>query len=125
MRELRSDFRAVYHCAYDDVPTDEAIDLIQTLPDGSRYLSTLDPRHAWTLGEKRLADIQDSIQAFIQMESDKRTTEGAPKVARPWDEYVKKMTRTAQKIKAVSIRNRLEKTKWVDVEVDNGEHRQS
>lgn len=114
----------MYGCSYDETATDEALDLIAMLPDGSRYLAALSPLKAWTNSECRLADIVDGLSALTQMLSDKRTTENAPKVKRPWDEYVKRVNRTVQRLKAASIRNRIEKTKWVDVEVNDGEHRQ-
>lgn len=124
MRELRADFRAVYHCSYDEVTIEEAIDLIGELPDGSRYLAAIDPRRAWTLSERRLADIQDRIAALTQMLSDKGTTEGAPKVSRPWDELVRRTAEMAERIRMATVKDRMEKTKWVDVEVEDGEHRQ-
>ena len=48
LRDLRHDFRAYYHVAYEDVPVAEAVDLIATLPDGSRVASALSPSRAWS-----------------------------------------------------------------------------
>ena len=61
LRELRHDFRAYYHCRYDDVDPDEAVDLIATLPQGSLYRASLDPHLAWSDERHDLADIKDLI----------------------------------------------------------------
>lgn len=129
MRELRHDFRRFYGCRYDDVPVDEAIDLIQTLPDGSAYLAAFVPTYAWTVEEKRLADIQDYLNALMHLLSDERSTEKAERVPRPWDEWAKGMREKAtdaKKRKAQRVKEKLEGTKWADVEVKpDGDDRQS
>lgn len=61
-RELRHDFRAIYHVAYEDVDTVEAIDLIHTLPQGSAYRGAAHVEDSWTCEQHALADIEDWVR---------------------------------------------------------------
>lgn len=61
MRELRHDFRARYGASYDDVPTDEAIDLVLSLPPGSAYRASLDPDDAWDEALCQMANVLDLL----------------------------------------------------------------
>lgn len=65
LRELRHDFRHYYGCRYDDVPTDEAIDLIRSLPDGSRWAAGTDPLRAWSANRHRDADLLDAVNVLV------------------------------------------------------------
>lgn len=85
MRELRHDFRAVYHVAYDDVPAGEAIDLIETLPLGSAYMAATDPCAAWTDERRALADIKDAVRACLRRLSGDRSAIRFPSSERPED----------------------------------------
>lgn len=111
MRELRHDFRAVYHVAYEDVPTDEAIDLIATLPRGSLWRSAQVEFGEWDDARENSADVVDAIWKLISLLSDAHTTEGAPTVARPQDLRERKMA--AERARAV--RERIEGTRWQEV----------
>lgn len=61
MRELRHDFRAHYGVSYDEVPTDEAIDLALSLPPGSAYMASIGAGHAWSAERHRMADVVDLL----------------------------------------------------------------
>lgn len=83
LAELRHDFRREYGTRYDDVPTDEAIDLVRTLGPWTAYASAVAGYRGWEPVEHRLADLTDSVLRLTHMLSDARTTEGAPTVPRP------------------------------------------
>ena len=86
LRELRHDFRHYYGCRYDDVPTDEAIDLIRSLPDGSRWVARTDPLRAWSAERHREADLLDAVSVLVwRFALDKETVPEPPKVVRPRD----------------------------------------
>ena len=73
----------MYGCAYDEVPADEALDLVLTLPPGSLYVRSRHPEHAWPEWRHAVADLQDDLwaiafaQAGVQSES--------PRTPRPAD----------------------------------------
>lgn len=104
---LRHDFRRVYGCSYDEVPIDEAIDLIATLPDGSRYVSAVDPARSWPRWRHAIADLQDEEWAIVAalrgVPADK-----APRVMRPAD-AARQMVALD---KARKARKRIEETEW-------------
>lgn len=108
MRELRHDFRAVYHVAYDDVPAGEAIDLIETLPPGSMYVAAMDPWRAWTDERRTLADINDAIRACLRRLSGDRSAIQFPSSRRPEDEARAK----AEHERARETRKRIDETRW-------------
>ncbi len=86
MRELRHDFRAVYHVAYDDVPTDEAIDLIETLPDGSLYVAATFPERAWSEERQLATDVCDTLWWLIWATAmDHEKAAEPPRTPRPED----------------------------------------
>ena len=64
MRELRHDFRAFYHVAYDEVGNDEAIDLVATLPAGSLYRASLGYEGEWGEEQYFRAEVVDMLHAI-------------------------------------------------------------
>ena len=107
MRLLRHDFRRWYGCSYDEVPAEEAVDLVLTLPRGSLYRASLRPFGEWTEEREAAADIQDSVARLAQLVA-KGTTEGAPTVVRPSDLEA----RAAASRRARDVRRRIEGTNW-------------
>ena len=96
---------------YDDVPTDEAIDLIATLPDGSLFAAALSPYRAWSDETEQRAQIVDEIERMLTLYAT-GTTEGAQRVTRPWMVEERKRVRERTK-RAV---DRLNSNRWKDVD---------
>lgn len=96
--------------AYEDVPLDEAIDLVLTLPRGSLWRSAQVEFGEWDDAREGVADVVDAIWALISLMSTARTTEGAPRVARPSDMRDRKAARK----RAASVRERIENTTWTE-----------
>lgn len=112
MRELRHDFRHHYHVAYEDVPTDEAIDLIGMLPDGSRYVSATDPTRTWDRARHDTADVVDAIWFLTwAMAYDHEKMPEPMRVVRPMDVAIRKRQRERSR----RAREILESTRWVEV----------
>lgn len=93
------------------MPTDEAIDLVLTLPRGSMWRSAQVEFGEWGEARENAADVVDAIWALIGLLSSARTTEGAPTVTRPSDLRERKAARE----RAASVRERIENTKWEEV----------
>lgn len=110
VRQLRHDFRAVYHVSYDEVPADEAVDLILTLPRGSLWRASRMEFGEWTDEEERHAELVDEVERLIALLA-RGTTEGAQRVTRPADLRARK----ADAERARSVRERIQSTKWEDV----------
>lgn len=64
VRELRHDFRCYYHVAYEDVSTEEAIDLADTLPQGSLYRGKRRIEDSWTDQQYLMASIIDALDVL-------------------------------------------------------------
>lgn len=110
MRELRHDFRRIYGIAYDDVPLDEAVDLVLTLPRGSLYRASKRPYGEWTAAEESAADIVDSIERLIALYAS-GTTEGSQRKMRP--QTLEAADRERER--AERARRRIEETVWEEV----------
>lgn len=108
LRELRHDFRAVYHVAYDDVPAGEAIDLILTLPAGSMYAAAKNPCMAWSDDRRAVADLRDLVRACLLRLSGDRSTLRFPLSARPEDEARAKEERE----RVSNAQRRINETRW-------------
>lgn len=111
MRELRHDFRRHYGCSYDEVPVDEAIDLIETLPAGSLWRASQRPYGEWDDAQERCAQVIDAVSRFMHLFAH-GTTEGAQRVMRPEDIEELARARSA----ARSVRSRIEDTEWEEVD---------
>lgn len=111
VRELRHDFRSAYHVAYEEVPVDEAIDLILTLPRGSLWRSAQLEFGEWDEARENAADVVDAIWKLIALLSSARSTEAAPSVTRPSDLRARKAARE----RAASVRERIGSTRWEEV----------
>lgn len=111
MAELRRDFRVHYHCSYDDVGVDEAIDLIRMLPkrDSKWRFAHGDLDAAWTEAHHLTADIIDMMAGIAGAQAGIPANE-TYKVTRPSDavERAKEM----QKAKAASMK--IKTTEWED-----------
>lgn len=107
MRELRHDFRRVYGVAYDDVPTDEAVDLVLTLPRGSLWRSSRRPFGEWTDEDERAADVMDAFSRFMTLYAT-GSTEGAQTVTRPADMEAA----SAERDRAKRAKDLIENTVW-------------
>lgn len=115
MRELRHDFRAYYHCCYDEVEPDEAIDLIATLPPGSLWRAALDPHNALAEGTELSLQLVETVRAIASAlmggeELAKRAD--VFRYPRPWD----RADQGAARAKAQAAAERLNNGKWRDVE---------
>lgn len=93
------------------MPTDEAIDLVLTLPRGSLWRSAQLEFGEWDEAREGVADVVDAIWALISLLSVARTTEGAPRVTRPSDLRERKAARE----RAARVREAIGKTRWVEV----------
>ena len=104
----------MYGCAYDEVPADEALDLVLTLPPGSRYVRSRHPEHAWPEWRHAVADLQDDLwaiafaQAGVQSES--------PRTPRPADAAERRRAAA----RARSAKEAIEATEWEPVEQIGG-----
>lgn len=110
MRELRHDFRHYYGCSYDSVESDEALDLIRMLPEGTAFRAKQNYAYSWSKVEHSLANIQDALYQVAFMGSGKQPDE-VPRVTRPAD-IVARRKANEKRIKA---RKRLETTQWKEV----------
>lgn len=108
LRELRHDFRRYYHVAYEDVPADEAIDLVLSLPNGARLVARMDPARSWPDWRDALADVQDTMLAAIFAT---RGIADAPTVPRPRTAIATKNAR----LKAHEAKRRIAETEWEEV----------
>lgn len=64
------------------MPTDEAVDLVMTLPRGSLWRSSRRPYGEWTEAEELAANVVDAINRLIQLYAT-GSTEGARRTVRP------------------------------------------
>lgn len=78
--------------------TDEAIDLIYSLPQGTHYIASKNNVLSWTDWKHALADIQDDI----------RMSRGLPRVIRPADIEANRRARK----KSHETRKQINETKW-------------
>ena len=110
---MRHDFRAYYHVRYEDVEPDEAIDLIFTLPLGSKWRAKRDPDAAWTLDQYRLADLVDAVHMLSWQLSSNASEWEPSRLDRPGDAA----RREAHLKKAKDVKAKLEQTKWEEVDI--------
>ena len=113
VRELRHDFRMYYHVRYEEVDVDEAIDLVLTLPLGSKWRAKRDPGAEWTLDQYRLADLVDVTNLLVWQLSRNADEWEPPRIDRPGDAA----KREAHRKNAREAREKLENTKWEEVEI--------
>ena len=113
VRELRHDFRMYYHVRYEEVDVDEAIDLVLTLPLGSKWRAKRDPDAEWTIDQYRLADLVDVTNLLVWQLSPNNKEWEPKSLDRPGDAA----RREAHINKARDARRRLEETKWEEVEI--------
>lgn len=68
------------------MPTDEAIDLVATLPDGSRYVAATEPLRAWSEARTLAADVRDDVMWLTwALALDREQVPYPPRVDRPAD----------------------------------------
>lgn len=112
MRELRHDFRAVYRVSYDEVPADEALDLIMTLPErGSLWRAAKGSADAaWSEVRHGAADIVDAITARMWQAAG-APGDQPPRTQRPSDVVETLKARS----KAAEVKKKMNETKWEEV----------
>lgn len=119
LKELRHDFRRYYHCCYDDVDPDEAIDLIQTLPRGSKYVAAVVPEAAWSEEHEYAVDVQEAIMTAAASVRGVATEEQLRKVftrlVRPREAIQYARAKQATQERKRTIKDRLENMEWQDV----------
>ena len=94
------------------MPTPEALDLIATLPDGSRYVAAMFPTRAWSEMRSLTADICDAISWLTwatAMDHDKVSE--PPRIMRPADRAIQTMVRERHR----SAREKLENARREEV----------
>lgn len=110
MRELRHDFRAIYHVCYDEVEPGECVDLILTLPRGCAYRNAVIEFGELTDEQDLALSLMDLVQRLIHLMCT-GTTEGAPRAMRPEDMRERKRRAAASR----DVRDKIENTNWEDV----------
>lgn len=107
--------------AYEDVPVAEAVDLISTLPDGSRTASAFSPSRSWSPEKQRAADVTDAMWAVATWQAggvtQRQAMERAPHAVRPWEREQGMREAAEARRRAAAVRERIENTKW---EEDDG-----
>ena len=95
------------------MPTEEAIDLIRTLPNGSSYVASVDPLRSWSDERNRNADVLDAIMtvAWALGAYDRTAHPEPPKVTRPRDLAIRRQR--AQESRAA--RSRIENGEWEEM----------
>ena len=107
---MRHDFRAIYGCSYDEVPVGEAIDLINTLPDGSLYVSSKYPARSWTREQHLIADLQDQLFS-LAYQLHGVSPDRIPHVVRP----AERIANAHARLKSSETRKRIEEMNWEEV----------
>lgn len=98
----------MYGVSYDDVPTDEAIDLALSLPQGSAYRGALSADGAWSHERHRMADMVDLLMIVNwRLMGCPEQYKPAP-VVRPGDAE----RRAAARMQAKRASERIESTSW-------------
>lgn len=111
MRLLRHDFRVYYGVRYEDVDAHEAVDLINTLPMGSLWRADNSTEAEWS-DERYLFT---RIQNLLEIIAHGKYLTGDPQIVEfPLDREM----RIEQARKAREVRERLNNTKWKEVEAD-------
>ena len=98
---------------YEEVDVDEAIDLVLTLPLGSRWRAKRDPDAEWTLDQYRLADLVDVTNLLVWQLSGNADEWEPQRTPRPGDAA----RREAHLKKARDVKRKLETTTWEEVEI--------
>lgn len=95
---------------YDDVPTDEAVDLVLALPPGSLWRAARDARDAWDDRTHMLVSVIDSLNTVTWLLAGRPGNQPA-RVTRPGDETARRLARE----KARATRRRIRETRWEEV----------
>lgn len=96
---------------YEDVPTDEAVDLIESLPDGSLWAAATDPLRSWALERHLAANVVDAIALIAYRIGAFDGASEPPRVTRPRDVAA----RRADAERARIVRSRLESGGWEEM----------
>lgn len=108
---LRHDFRRYYGCCYDEVPADEAADLVAMLPSGSAYVASRWPERGWSREQEDMATLIDELwqmALYVRGASLEDAVKAAPKVERP---ETRVATQRAKE-RAREVKARIESTRW-------------
>lgn len=105
--------------AWDDVPPDEAYDLMRTLPDGALSVARVHPERAWCERHRDLRDLTDALWAVAMWNGggvNRSEATAAMRTGRPEDAARQRAAAT----KARSVRDVIEHTEWEEV-TDGGD----
>lgn len=97
--------------AYDDVPNDEAVDLVMMLPPGTRYRARISAEDAWSVDRELLAQLIDKVDLRIAQAAG-NIEKCHTRVTRPVD--VERRVEDARR--RAKVREQIKNTKWVAVE---------
>lgn len=106
--------------AYEEVPADEAVDLILTLPSGSRWVASTQPALAWTREQELAADAVDALRAIIWGLGmyDRDEMPEPPRVDRPSARAARERREAEareRRERSARARERMEGERWVEV----------
>lgn len=105
---LRHDFRRFYGCSYDELETEEAIDLIITLPSNSRWRAARSTHDLWTSEQYRHADVMDMLNVINWRLAGCPSDYQPTPIERPLDKIINEHKRVSAK-RAKEI---IENTTW-------------
>ena len=92
--------------------TEEAIDLIRSLPDGSAWATSVSPLRSWDERRHRDADLLDAVNVLVwYLALDKKIVPSPPMVVRPRDVMARR--REAENNRRVKAQ--LESDGWEEV----------
>lgn len=96
---------------YEDVPTDEAVDLIESLPDGSLWAAATDPLRSWALERHLAANVVDALGIIAYRIGAFDGAAEPPRVTRPRDVAA----RAAEAERARRVRAQVESDGWEEI----------
>lgn len=97
---------------YEDVPADEAIDLVEALPDGSAWAARTDPLRSWSPERHRDADLLDAVEVLVwYIALDKAKTPEPPRAVRPLD----RLRRAMEAQRARAAREEIGSDDWEEM----------
>lgn len=111
---MRRDFRRYYHCSYDDVEPDEALDLIAGLPAGSEWAAQESPWGKWPDWKRELVKIEDLLKALLWTfgaYSREAYPGEPPRTPRPEDALIRELETKRQK----AAKQKILKGQWEEV----------
>jgi len=96
---------------YEDVPADEAIDLIESLPDGARWVAATYPLRSWALERHLAANVVDALGLIAYRIGAFDGAAEPPRVTRPRDVAA----RAEDAERARRVRSEVESDGWEEM----------